>query len=60
MEDGNVSVEDPKSGTSGVFTPDGVWISGELKSGDHHLIGHVGGKTAQGATSLGTFGRRRR
>ncbi len=60
MDDGNVSVDDPNSGHSGVFTPDAVWISGDLKYGDHHLIGHVGGKTAEGATSLGQFSRRRR
>ena len=60
MDDGNVSVEDPKTEGSGVFTPDAVWISGTLKYGDHHLIGHVGGKTAEGATSLGEFGARRR
>lgn len=59
MDDGNVSVSDPKTGKSGVFTKDAVWISGDLKYGDHHLIGHVGGKTAEGATSLGTLGRRR-
>ena len=59
MDDGNVSVTDPKTGDSGIFTPDAVWISGSLKYGDHHLIGHVGGKTAEGATSLGQFGRRR-
>lgn len=60
MDDGNVRVEDPKTGKSGVFTPDAVWVSGDLKYGDHHLIGHIGGKTAEGATSLGQFSRRRR
>tara|TARA_B100000686_G_C16369324_1_gene751749 strand:+ start:345 stop:569 length:225 start_codon:yes stop_codon:yes gene_type:complete len=59
-EDGNVTVTDPESGKSGLFTPDREWISGDIKTGDWHLIGHVGGKTAQGASSLGTFGRRRR
>ncbi|MEO2183945.1 MAG: transposase [bacterium] len=60
MDDGNVSVKDPKTGDAGVFTRDAVWISGSLKSGDHHMIGHVGGKTAEGATSLGEFFNRRR
>jgi len=60
MDDGNVSVKDPKTGDEGVFTRDAVWIEGSLKYGDHHLIGHVGGKTAEGATSLGEFSNRRR
>lgn len=60
MDDGNVSVKDPKTGDTGVFTRDAVWISGSLKYGDHHMIGHVGGKTAEGATSLGEFSNRRR
>ena len=60
MDDGNVSVKDPKTGNDGVFTRDAVWISGSLKYGDHHMIGHVGGKTAEGATSLGEFSNRRR
>ena len=60
MDDGNVSINDPKTGESGVFTPDAVWISGDLKYGDQHMIGHVGGKTAEGATSMGMYSRRRR
>ena len=60
MEDGNVRVDDPKTGKHGIFTPDAVWVSGDLKYGDHHMIGHIGGKTAEGATSLGQFSRRRR
>ena len=60
MDDGNVRVEDPKTGKEGVFTPDAVWVSGDLKYGDHHMIGHIGGKTAEGATSLGQYSRRRR
>lgn len=60
MDDGNVSVTDPKTDRDGVFTPDGVWVSGTLTYGDHHLIGHVGGKTAEGATSLGQYSNRRR
>ena len=57
-DDGTVGVSDPKTGHAGVFTRDAVWISGDLKYGDHHLIGHVGGKTAEGATSLGEFSKR--
>ena len=53
-EDGLVKVEDPKTGRSGLFTPDGVWKSGDLKQGDHHLIGHIGGKTAAGPSSFMT------
>ena len=59
-EDGNVDVTDPKTGQAGVFTPDAVWVSGDLKYGDHHMIGHIGGKTAEGATSLGQYSNRRR
>lgn len=60
MDDGNVQVTDPKTGQSGVFTPDCVWVSGEIKYADHHMVGHIGGKTAEGATSLGQYSRRRR
>ncbi len=60
MDDGNVSVKNPKTGDAGIFNRDAVWSSGSLKYGDHHLSGHVGGKTAEGATSLGEFSNRRR
>ena len=60
MDDGMVQVEDPKTGTSGIFTPDAVWVSGDLKYADHHLVGHVGGKTAEGATGLGQYSMRAR
>lgn len=59
MADGMVKVDDPKTGRSGIFTPDAKWLSGDLTYADHHMIGHIGGKTAEGATSLGTFSRRR-
>jgi len=59
VEDGTVKVSDPKTGRSGVFTRDAVWISGDLNYADHHMVGHIGGKTAEGATSLGAFSRRR-
>jgi len=58
-DDGQVKVSDPKTGRSGLFTPDAKWISGDLTYADHHMIGHIGGKTAEGATSLGAFSRRR-
>lgn len=58
-EAGQVRVSDPKTGRSGLFTPDAKWVSGDLTYADHHMIGHIGGKTAEGATSLGAFSRRR-
>ena len=58
-DDGSVKVSDPKTGRCGVFTPDAKWLSGDLTYADHHMVGHIGGKTAEGATSLAAFTRRR-
>jgi hypothetical protein len=41
-EDGNVDVT-AKDGSTGVFTPDGVWISGEVRHADPHLCGWLAG-----------------
>ena len=60
MDDGMVQVEDPKTGQSGIFTPDAKWVSGDLTYADHHMVGHVGGKTAEGATALGQYSTRAR
>lgn len=42
QDDGNVHVT-ARDGISGVFTPDGVWLSGELRSCDAHLAGWLAG-----------------
>lgn len=39
---GNVEVTAP-DGTSGLFTPDGRWISGELRHADPHLCTWLAG-----------------
>lgn len=52
QEDGNVRVEDPKSGKVGVYTPMATYVSGDVLSVDHHLCGHVGGRTAAGGGFL--------
>jgi hypothetical protein len=41
-EDGNIVVT--LDGKSGVFTKEGVWISGEIRTADAHLCGWIGGK----------------
>jgi hypothetical protein len=40
--DGNVSVT-AQDGTQGVFTPDGVFVEGELRHADPHLCGWLAG-----------------
>ncbi len=40
--DGNVDVTS-RDGTTGTFTPDGEWISGELRHADPHLCGWLAG-----------------
>lgn len=42
LKDGMVEVRDP-SGQSGVFTRDGVWVSGELRFADAVMCDFVGG-----------------
>jgi hypothetical protein len=41
-DDGNIDVTD-KHGVSGVFTPAGLWVSGELRQADPHLCGWLAG-----------------
>jgi hypothetical protein len=41
-DDGNVEVTS-RDGESGIFTPDGEWISGELRHADPHLCGWLAG-----------------
>ncbi|EFC86817.1 hypothetical protein [Parafrankia sp. EUN1f] len=41
--DGNVFVEDPATGQSGVFTRDGLPVSGELKYADQVMLDYVAG-----------------
>ena len=41
-DDGNVEVT-AKDGTTGVFTPDGDWIEGDLRHCDPHLAGWLAG-----------------
>ncbi|KAA9164369.1 transposase [Amycolatopsis acidicola] len=43
QDDGTVLAEDPGSGTSGVFTRTGDWISGELTHADQVMCEFVGG-----------------
>ena len=41
-DDGNLAVT-ARDGTSGVFTPDGRWVSGDLHHADPHLCGWLAG-----------------
>ena len=41
-DDGNVEVS-AKDGQVGVFSPDGVWLEGELTHADPHLCGWLAG-----------------
>ncbi len=41
-DDGNVDVTS-RHGETGTFTPDGAWISGELRRADPHLCGWLAG-----------------
>jgi hypothetical protein len=41
-DDGNVEVTS-RHGETGIFTPDGVWIEGELRHADPHLCGWLAG-----------------
>ncbi len=41
QEDGNVRVE--KDGMTGLFRPDGTYISGDIHSADPQLCGWIGG-----------------
>lgn len=40
--DGNVRVT-AAGGESGLFTPEGRWLEGELRESDPHLCGWIGG-----------------
>jgi hypothetical protein len=42
QDDGTIVVTD-KNGVSGVFTSDGVWVSGDLHHADPHLCGWLAG-----------------
>ena len=41
-DDGNIVVT--LDGKSGMFTKEGVWLSGEIRTADPHLCGWIGGK----------------
>lgn len=41
-EDGTITVS--RDGASGLFTKDGVWLSGSVRSADPHVCGWIGGK----------------
>ncbi len=41
-DDGNVDVTS-RHGETGTFTPDGEWISGDLRHADPHLCGWLAG-----------------
>jgi len=41
-QDGKVTVT-TREGVSGIFTPDGEWVSGELRQCDAHLAGWLAG-----------------
>jgi 3-oxoacyl-[acyl-carrier protein] reductase len=41
-DDGNVDVEDTE-GRRGVFQHDGIWLSGEVREADPHLLGFIAG-----------------
>jgi len=41
-DDGNVDVTS-REGVTGTFTPDGEWISGDLRHADPHLCGWLAG-----------------
>ena len=49
---GNVIVV-AADGTEGVFTPEGVWVSGELRFADPHLCGWVAGPQVPDPTKAG-------
>ncbi len=42
LDDGNVAVTS-RHGETGVFTPDGEWIEGDLHHADPHLCGWLAG-----------------
>jgi hypothetical protein len=44
--DGLVYVDD--HGVTGVFTPDGDWVSGDLRHADAHLCGWLAGRQPNG------------
>jgi hypothetical protein len=41
-DDGNVDVTS-RDGVNGIFTPDGEWVSGDLRHADPHLCGWLAG-----------------
>ena len=41
-DDGNLDVTAP-DGTTGVFTPSGEWVEGDLRHADPHLCGWLAG-----------------
>jgi hypothetical protein len=55
-EDGNVRISDPATGMEGLYTPTAVHVSGDVLAVDHHLCGHVGGRTAMPAGMFGGMG----
>jgi NAD(P)-dependent dehydrogenase (short-subunit alcohol dehydrogenase family) len=52
LGDGTVRVTTPE-GQSGWFQHDGVWLRGELREADDHLLGFVGGPPLGGAGAPG-------
>ena len=53
QDDGNVKVTDPASGRQAVHAPNAARLSGDVLAVDHHLCGHVGGRTAIGGAMMG-------
>jgi hypothetical protein len=55
QDDGNVFVV-AKSGATGVFTTEGRWLEGELRSADPHLCGWVAGPRVPDPAKAGVSG----
>ena len=45
-KEGLVLVTD-KEGNTGLFNPNGTWVSGKITAADNQIIGYVGGPHAQ-------------
>jgi hypothetical protein len=56
LEDGNVQVVEP-DGRQGLFTTEGVWLAGELRSADPHMCGWVGGRQVPDPVKAAATGR---
>lgn len=55
-DDGKVRISDPATGKIGLHTPTAVHVPGDVLAVDHHLSGHVGGRTAMPASIFGGMG----